>query len=271
MSLTPEAYVTGSPLSERDIRAVRRNHPQVKAWSHDSLLPRKIHWLWIVPLHGAFVATAYAVFNFPMTNLSLGLAMLTSALGGCLVWFWDHVFLNRRAYILQRTRLVYYDVQGRHHGISWVEEWHSTALRYITSYWPWRTLRPIVERPRGFPEWLKAQLSVDAPYFGRVHLIVDAHLHTIQYARQQLQNGVSDQDLSEKLDEAGDVTFELLRPIFEESEALRLREEKELSERKDSETSYTEAEGKSLTAQRIAMASEDLDVFIEGHKALSPD
>ncbi len=266
LSLTPKAYVTGSPLSKRDIRAMRRNHPRAKVWSHDSLLPRKLHWLWIVPLHVAFLATTYFTISFPMSDLRLTVAMFTVASGVCVARFWGHILMNKRARILLHTRLMTFDVQyGSHH--HWAEEWHSTALRYITSYWLWRTLRPTVKRPQGFSEWLKAQLSEDAPYFGRVHLIVDAHLYAIQYARQQLQNGVSDKDLSEKLDQAGDVTFELLRPIFEESEALRLREQRELSERKARETSYLETEEKSLTVQRISMASEDLDVYIEGNKA----
>lgn len=267
----PKAYVTGSPLSKRDIRAVRRNHPHVKAWSHDSLLPRKIHWLWIVPLHVVFLAATYLAFDLPLTDLRLAIVMFAVASGACVVQFWDHILMNRRTRILLHTRLMTYDVQNRNHRGSWAEEWHSTALRYITSYFLWRTLKPFEYGPDGFSKWLKEQLYESAPYFSRVHPIVDAHMYAIQYAQLQLKNGISDRVVSEKLDEAGDVAFGLLKPIFEESEVLRLREEKEMNERKVHETEYLESEEKSLTVQRIAIACDDLDVYIEGHKALAAE
>ncbi|OGL23492.1 hypothetical protein A2791_01465 [Candidatus Saccharibacteria bacterium RIFCSPHIGHO2_01_FULL_46_30] len=266
-----EVYVSGAPLSNREVSAIRRGHPDQPGWSYDAFFPRKAHLMWIVPLHAIFAAALYVTLsvNVPNGQFFSGSLVVAVVSGLGVVEFWDHILINRRTRILQRTRTIAYDRRNRLERRT-DDRWEQILLlSYIQAAYYGSERTEIPERPEGFSDWLGGQLHEDAYYFGRVHQIVDNYICATSGVRMLPGLHRHTKEISCKLGAAGDAAFNLLLPIYRESEERRIREIEEADERKARESAFLATEESSLTKMRIKIAVEDIDAYVEGHKALA--
>lgn len=249
-----KVYATGSRLTPHQKNAIIHDRNPKWNWYHDSFLPPLKDFAWIVPLHIAFLFFLYMTIaaETESGHIWMGALSLLGLIGPVL--FWRHLYYNRVVQQLHKHTIVL-NIGGK-----------------IGDDKRLYDLASSMRRPDGFDKWFYAQLYENAWHFGAVHVITDEYLRSIEQAYQLKQSLTQYEDknkLNGLFEKASDIAYEKLRPIYEEYMHEKARLKREEDARIASETTYRKREEKRITAQRIAMAAEDIQTYIEGNQALT--
>ncbi len=127
-----------------------------------------------------------------------------------------------------------------------------------------------VESIRVFARWLYDQLDIDGSYFDRVHRIFDNYIEATDgvYQLCLADRFKPSEQLLQKLCDAGKACFEQLRPIFEEDLARQRAAAIERAIAEKAKQAVLQEGKKHITNSKVAMAVEDIDTFIYGHRGL---
>lgn len=250
------AYVPGKTISRHQVRALKRFSSGTWYWYHDSFLPPLRSFAWIVPLHLCFTALIYLFLTADKPYEYIWFGGGTALMALFMSMFWTHMYFNTTTRQLHQRQVI--------PDLSKEDRWRYLARGYVL---------PTTMRPSAFSAWLYDQLKAVAPHFGAVSTIIESYVAATNRSQKLLRSLPREADERDELDNllktASDTAYEQLRPIFEKDMQAKAQAEREAQAKIVSETKYRQGEEKRITNQRVQMASEDVNAYIQGHTELA--
>ena len=245
------AYLSGERLKRYDARALQYDSRSWGKWCNGSLFPPLKSFLWIIPSHALLISAIFMVITAETVPGRIWMAICAAGIALMHSSSWKQIYINS-IIVRMKKRLVIDDISQdrrfnalKNHGYSETSSVEDFSL------------------------WLHNQLCVNAPFFGRVHKILDEYLDATEQAARLYKSLNYEKkgyyEAGDLIKAASDIAYQKLLPIYRRAMDDIEHNNREEMARVAAQTTYQANEEERLTDMRLSIAQDSVGRYVQSH------